>query len=516
MDLSRYAALIAPVTLMLAPFTMACSSHADDCNLMSTCPPGAATGGGNTPDSGTSSECVPSQTSGPVGDTCGIFVSSNGNDSNAGTKGNPVATLGQALTLAKGTLKPIYVCAEAFSEALEVSSGTALYGGLDCSAGWLWTESGRTTLTAAPDLIPMKLTSGSDVTKIERFSVIAADALQLGGSSIALIADNVPVEIIFSELSSGSGRDGPDGQTDPSFVPQNGEDGKPGSDACINPQMVMGGLGATAICNNGISQGGDGGQGGITGVNGGVGKPGSNGQPEGSGSGLGGKEQVDTNVACTPGTDGMDGEVGAPGAGGTALGTISISGIVGADGQSGGWGTPGQGGGGGGGAKSGPYCSNLMDGPGASGGGGGSGGCGGKGGGGGQAGGSSIAIISLNATIKLSNVTLTAGAGGKGGAGATALTGGQGGAGAFGGNKGFSPSKVGCFGGDGGYGGDGGGGGGGRGGHSIGIAYRGARPDTTGLLITAGAPGQGGAGGFNNPTGGGDWGISSTGPLEFP
>ena len=468
------------------------------------------------PDPGTNALCLPSQANGPVGDTCGIFVSSNGKDSNAGTKGNPVATLGQALTLAKAGLKPIYVCAEAFSEAIEISSGTTLYGGLDCSAGWLWTESGRTTLTAAPDLIPMKLTSGAGLTRIEGFSVIAADALQPGGSSIALIADNVPAEIVRSELSSSSGRDGSDGLTDLSFVPQKGANGTKGSDACVNPQMVMGGQGATTVCDNGTSQGGNGGQGGITGVNGGIGKPGSNGLPEGDGGGLGGKEQVDTNVACTPGADGKDGEPGAPGAGGTVLGTISISGIVGADGQSGSFGKPGQGGGGGGSSKSGPYCSNQMDGPGASGGGAGSGGCGGKGGGGGQAGGSSIALISLNATLKLSNVTLTSGAGGKGGAGALALAGGQGGAGALGGNKWFSPSKPGCDGGSGGYGGDGGGGGGGRGGHSIGIAYSGARPDTTGLLITAGAPGQGGAGAMFNPTGGGDWGVSSTGPIEFP
>ena len=151
-------------------------------------------------------------------------------------------------------------------------------------------------------------------------------------------------------------------------------------------------------------------------------------------------------------------------------------------------GTPGQGGGGGGGAKGMTSCA------GASGGSGGSGGCGGIGGAGGKGGGSSFALVSLDATITLTEAVLSSALGKKGGDGGSFQPGAGGGAGAPGGT-GMSGTLNACPGGLGGQGGNGGGGGGGRGGHSAPIVFVGTAPTVDAMTTLssglAGAPGIG-------------------------
>src|SRR5689334_4542816 len=79
--------------------------------------------------SGTPVGCVPSMTTMPVGDECGVFVSSSlGMDANGGSKAAPVQTLAHALEVAAG--KPIYACAEDFAGSVTLSAGVAIYGGL--------------------------------------------------------------------------------------------------------------------------------------------------------------------------------------------------------------------------------------------------------------------------------------------------------------------------------------------------------------------------------------------------
>jgi hypothetical protein len=448
-----------------------------------------------------------------VEDACGIFVSIKlGNDSNMGSKGSPVATIGHAILEANGTNRPIYVCNEAFTEVVEAPAGVELYGGLDCANGWTWSEAGRTTLTAASDSVPLKLTSGTAVTRVENFAVTAADATQPGGSSIAAIIDNVPAEIAHCDFTAAKARDGADGMAEMTAA-MDGMAGQPGTAACDPAASVMGGAGGMLTCDGASTQGGNGGSGGIPGMDSGNGQTGASGQPGGTAGGTG---QIDVASVCMIGQTGMDGQPGALGTGGMEIGSLSISGISGGNGQNGETGTPGQGGGGGGGARSGVFCGGVAEGAGASGGGGGSGGCGGKGGAGGQAGGSSIALISSNAALTLNQVTLTSGAGGKGGTGATAQPGGQPGAGGAGGAKKLNPSKPGCDGGKGGYGGEGGPGGGGRGGHSLGFAFRGTPPPAEGYTITPGTPGDGGVGATMDPAGAGAIGVASPTPVEFP
>jgi hypothetical protein len=516
MRVARVLAGIAGVAVLVPSISVGCISQADKCERAANCvpPTAGATGtttGGN--DAGTPPSCVPSQAEGAVEDKCGIFVSASvGNDANSGTKGSPVATIGHAILEANGTNRPIYVCNEAFTEVVEAPAGVELYGGLDCASGWTWSEAGRTTLTAASDSVPLKLTSGTAVTRVENFAVTAADATQPGGSSIATIIDNVQAEITRTELTAGAARDGDNGKM-PADVPVTGPGGEVGTTACTAPAEVKGGTGGMNMCALGVSQGGTGGKGGIT-ADGGDAADGEDGMPAGNkNKGIGATVAAPSCVIGMPGADGVE---GGPGMGGTGLGSISIIGYSGANGEDGATGTPGQGGGGGGGSRSGMFCNGTNDGAGASGGGGGAGGCGGKGGEGGRAGGSSIALIALNSVLTSNQVTLKAGNGGNGGNGAVGHAGASGGPGGAGGaSAGNALSKKGCTGGEGGTGGPGGPSGGGRGGHSLGIAYKGKQPAMDAITATVGMPGIGGMGGIGNPEGDGSDGIASADPVEF-
>src|SRR5262245_37857423 len=68
------------------------------------------TGGTETTSGGPPRECSPSEADGAVTDECGIFVSSSGADSNAGTKDKPLRTLAAAIAKAADSGKPVYAC----------------------------------------------------------------------------------------------------------------------------------------------------------------------------------------------------------------------------------------------------------------------------------------------------------------------------------------------------------------------------------------------------------------------
>ena len=68
--------------------------------------------------SGTGAEtCVPSDAKAAIGSDCGVFVSSStGDDANVGSQAKPFKSIERALGSANG--RPVYACAEDFSEAL--------------------------------------------------------------------------------------------------------------------------------------------------------------------------------------------------------------------------------------------------------------------------------------------------------------------------------------------------------------------------------------------------------------
>lgn len=437
---------------------------------------------------------------------CGIWVSASlGDDKNDGSPDAPVATLGQAVAMASDGPRRVYACAEEFAQPIEVPAGVSLHGGFHCDdLDWRYLgRENRTTVVAPADEIPLVLT-GTPHAKLSILTdlrVVAADAGQPGGSSIAVLAQaDAIAEIRRSRLESGDGADGADGDDGDHFghPAKDGLHGNNGVAACAAPVNAGGDL-VALDCEDDASFGGQGGDGGemaaSAGDDGEV-APASNPQ----GFGLGGKgEDLVAGLFCTPGIGGAAGEDGEPALGGFWPPRLTADGYLGVWGGDGRRGRAGQGGGGGGASAGTAMACGAAAPGGASGGSGGTGGCGGKGGRGGQPGGASIGLATLTEALLLRNVEIVAGNGGNGGAGGIPQQGGQGGLPGVGGAGALSGAKPGCGGGIGGYGGDGGHSGGGLGGSSLAVAYVGARLlDFGESQLLKGQAGHGGPG--SNPS----------------
>lgn len=488
-----------------------CGSDYDDIFVPLTDPALArtTTGTGGTGGTTTTIEpgCIPRGNSEPVRADCGVFVSSSmGSDGNDGSMTTPYATVGKAIAAAQG--EPIYLCAETFAEAIHLTSGLKMFGGMDCANGWKHVgDTAKSEIAPAAGEVPLVLATSVKATLVD-VALHAKDAVEMGTSSVAVIASNeAELSLAYSDVAAGNGTDGATGQSFGTGASA-GATGNPGQDAC-SAAIVVPGDSATSMCDaadpNDDSISGLGGIG--SAASGGPGGTGSPGQAMNGGVG-----EDANNPACTNGSVGDAGAVGVSASGANGMGAISAQGYAGTPGNAGEKGKPGQGGGGGGGAKGGSgmpgNCADAANAGGASGGSGGSGGCGGSGGKGGQAGGGSIGIVSLGATLLFDTVTVTVSKGGAGGAGGDGQAGGLGGAGAAGGTKGAATSlKDACAGGNGGSGGAGGKAGGGLGGPSIGIAYTGDAPTTKDVTFTMGTPGDGGAG--DGAMGAGAKGVAS-------
>ena len=470
-----------------------CTNIDTDCEINLNCPSGPSGSSGSSTSSASSSSgtggapstvCVPSMTDQPVDETCGVFVAqSKGLDTNVGTKNKPFKTIGAAVASAKG--KPVYACADAqpYSESLVFSAKVELYGGLDCKSWAYLGPTTKTTLTAKSDAFPLVVEATATDASVADFTVKAAASKVPGGSSIAVVVSGTSASFTRCSLVAGDASAGDAGASEGAPAAP-AEAGKVGGDAgAVGMGSTVGGNGGqNNICS---IAGGNGGNGGAI-----MSGPGQDGLAGDSGNG-GAKGAGDIGLGCLPGGQGANGILGPTGSGAQGPGTIDASGYHGVDGKAGTNGGNGKSGGGGGGSQA----TSLVHG--AGGGGGGAGGCGGKLGGGGKAGGSSIALVSLSATVTVTDCKLGSGKGGNGGNGGDGQFGqlggkiGDGGAG----NGGVG---SGCNGGKGGDGGIGGNGGGGLGGHSIGIAFTGTAPmldDSTKGAITPGAAGSGGNGG---------------------
>ena len=487
--------------------------------------PGGSGGAGGEGGGGGVGGCPADPADGPVAADCGVWVAASwGSDEKPGSQAEPVATLAQAITLAKAGKGQIYACGETFAEAVEVPSGVSIAGGFSCTGGsWVYEGEEKPAILAParPGLVALTLLSGERESRFTDLEVASPDAVEPGASSIAIVAhEEANVTIQRARVISGNGADGADGEDgghDGAPAPS-GLSGNDGANACT-ADPGLGGMAVTLDCDGIATAGGSGGNGGEVIANDGAsGLPLPGADPPSDGVGGEGESAVDGTM-CTGGAHGKPGGNGIDGAGGKGRGTIGEYGYFGAAGEDGFPGTPGQGGGGGGGSLGGGVCGGAPHG-GAGGGSGGTGGCGGKPGKGGQGGGSSIGILVLGPSVSLLDVTLVPGNGGKGGRGGASQLGGQGGFPGLGG-LGFGGGigvKPGCHGGAGGQGGNGGNGGGGRGGHSVGIALKEGiklRFDDA-IVLPVGVQGDGADGGNPSLTGSrGDDGIAAD-KLTFP
>ncbi|WP_437929604.1 hypothetical protein WMF37_10130 [Sorangium sp. So ce291] len=436
-----------------------------------------------------------------------MFVSATASDGGDGTRAAPVKTLAEAVQLAAQkedeTARSVYACAQTFEEALTVTSGVNIFGGLDCEANWQWEDGKKTTLTASPGAVPLAIRAEGATVRLEDLHVVAPsiDPDDAGTSVIAAIAERCAVDLARCTFEAGHAAPGAPGEASPP-QPARPPQGNRGVNACSADDVsALAPLPNECGTEDNIDEslGGRGGNGFVTrGTDGASGSPGTDANPNGG-------AYVSIGGTCTAGDTGSDGDPGAPGAGARGIGQLSSAGYAGLPGRDGQGGKTAQGGGGGGGTRGNTSCPGSTDG-GASGGNGGAGGCGGAGGQGGSPGGSSIALLSLDATLTFRGVRLIARNGGRGGDGAAGQDGGPGAYGGPGG-AGSSTSDVrdGCYGGSGGRGGTGGRGGGGQGGHSLAIAFQGT-PDTAPsldgvMMVQLGAPGEGGRGSDNEHKG---------------
>jgi hypothetical protein len=512
---------------------VACANTVEDCALIGELCPGQtpqASSSSGTGGVGGGSLCDlhPKDNPAAITEECGVFVKP-AVAAGEGTRQSPLGTVQAAVAkAAELSKKRVYACIGTFTETVSVPAGMTLFGGLDCAKAWEATDQ-RSTLKGTADKIPLTLQGdGKSETRIEAWNIEAIDATAAGGSSIAAIAqDSAVVHFESSSLTAGRGMNGMDGMSASSTPEPQPLPSTSGKDvACENTSMNPGGALNKNECtpeNPEIPEKSIGGMGGDGYTSFGLaGQPGQADPVPAVPKGTGGQQGLSNCAMGGDGGNGANGADGQPGASGNAKGSLAPEmGYVGANGGDGTKGLPGQGGGGGGGQKgkdATPQKPKTC--AGASGGAGGAGGCGGFGGKGGQAGGSSIALVSINATIKMVGVKLKTSSGGTGGAGGSSQTGAMGGLGGTGGGSmtvDFVTMYAGCKGGTGGNGGRGGPGGGGSGGHSIGIAYMGEAPtvDMTTFDVPLDGGGIGGTGGDGNASNNfGASGLSAQ-TLEF-
>jgi hypothetical protein len=425
-----------------------------------------------------------------------IWVSASGSSSNPGTREAPLGSIQEAIDAADnaGNGADVYVASGAYSETLTLRSRVSVYGGFD-GATWERDLAGPRPVVSG-ESVAVVGNAANNLT-IEGMEIVAADATEAGGSSIAvLLDDSNGVRLVQNILRAGAGAAGVAGAS-PGGRARAGSDGSVGGAARLCVSRTSGGA-------RGVNyrDGGTGGLGGGTNPTGG-----SNAEARSSGGGGGGAAGTNSSRNGRPGGDATsNGSAGSNGRAGDAFGSVDADGnyIADAAAAGGGRGGTGYGGGGGGGAH------GFVGFCGGSGGGGGGGGEGGAGASPGTGGGASFAVLLVGLSVaEIADNDLQTSVGGAGGNGGSGQLGGFGGGGARGGVRGCDsliPSictGTGGTGGDGSTGGRGGHGGGGGGGPSIAVVEGpDASTSLSGNVITLGDGGAGGSSlGNDGPTG---------------
>jgi hypothetical protein len=411
-----------------------------------------------------------------------IFASPKGSDADPGTKEKPKRQIQAAVAAAAGRNR--YVLAAVGSYAhVTAASGVDVYGGYDPDS-WKRQDDAQTSIVGAPEGV---LADGARDVLLQ---LLAIRGVNNGASAYGIRAINgANLRLQGADVSAGPGAAGAAGAS--GATGRSGSPGQKGANgACDSNVKATGGAGGASPVGRDGGKGGDG----KYASAGGDGEKGIVGTPGGKG-GWASRTEGGQGYAGDDGQHGSNGAPGSAGQGGTNATTFASATWRGRGGVEGGYGAPGNGGGGGGagGAQTGVF---VIDGTGDGGGGGGGGGEGGRGGGGGQPGGGSFGVYLYSSSLAAEKSSIRAGSGGAGGRGGDGGPGGQGGAG--------GPRNLYCYkevgpggsGGRGGNGGQGGGGGGGAGGPSVGVFKIGSATGNltlTETVVTAGAPGPGGA-----------------------
>jgi len=447
-----------------------------------------------------------------AGPTCGVFVSTTGEDNAGGglATDDPVRTIGFAIQRAiDESLDCVFVQQGEYTEVVRPRGGVEIIGGFDdaWASGPLSNIDHQVRIVGALDKTLMQFVTvvgdSGEAGALTNVIIEGPDAMGANGATarssyaVYININNADITLTDVRVEAGDGApgaDGADGVNAPQFPAPGGMPGVQGAEVFCSTDFEIGGAGAMngGDMNTKGGRGGNGGRADTSCPFGGPatsGSPGQNADVAGGGFGNGGSH----GSPCNSGADGQDGRV-QDGEGG--LGSTGFSGAglfwTAFPGFNGTTGLPGGGGGGGGGAGG-------CDSPNARGSSGGGGAAGGQrapvGGQRGVSGGGSFgAYVVTNSILTVSNVEFVRGVGGDGG------DGGDAGLGQPGGPGGMAPAPVSGDiagrGGDGGRGGHAGAGGAGRGGPSIGLLVQnGAVFNDLGFTVHSGAAGLAGQGG---------------------
>ena len=208
-----------------------------------------------------------------------FFVRADGNDEDAGTPANPLATLQTAINKAgdKGG-GSVYVAGGKYAGSLSLVDGVSIYGGFDPNT-WLRDSTRHITEIQGGETAVRGIRVRA--LSLDALTIRSVDASEPGGSSIALnLSASTGIVVNASRLIAGDGARGSDGANGKNGA--NGQNGAKGTDQgwCSPSKKRFGGKG-----------GGGKGRAGGTGGTGGVfdGFAGSDGQgARGGGKGLGG------------------------------------------------------------------------------------------------------------------------------------------------------------------------------------------------------------------------------------
>ncbi|MDP1917716.1 MAG: hypothetical protein Q8L14_15850 [Myxococcales bacterium] len=436
--------------------------------------------------------------------TNGVFVSLTGDDTNPGTREDPVLTIDEGIRKAVSQNKrDVYVSSGAFTGPLVITNlaGKNIAGGYQPTA-LRWTRASTNTTVVAggnPALVIADAGVAVDAGVMVQFVQFRSDnatgvaANGNGNSSYGgRIINSTGVRLELVQLQAGNGARGSDGTPG-----SPGDDGLPagrGVVGCINDSDLQcpasctqpgRGAGGSSTCSRAGGSGGLPGKEQSGSIALGTNGLSAQGLTSGGGTGVPGNGNSSASYTMPRSSPAQNGTNGSPGSGGAngmpgpALGSFSIAGYLAPASGGGLSGTAGFGGGGGGGGGGGCVNDPLIGffcwcfTYGSSGGGGGAGGCGGAGGGAGRSGGGSIGLHLHQAQVTTRQVTVRVNGGGGGGNGGRGGNPGQATSGATSVHtyQAQGWSWIGGRGGDGGDGGGGGHGAGGTGGPTIGIAY---------------------------------------------
>lgn len=355
----------------------------------------------------------------------GVFVSTAGQASAAGTRTAPLATIAAGIARAKATGKAkVFVCEGSYAEALEVADGVSIEGRIDCSTPNWTLDPSKHVDVVAPSSPALRATNILVPTRIDGLYVSSPDATVSSESSIAfVVTDSNALTFANGRITAGAGAKGDDGVEGETLIMVVAPEAEPRilASPCVrvdanlnqfecatgdpsNRPRSLRRQGARATCTTADGRvvantaGGEGGSGGL----------------------YDRARRADSWTAYFPPTEGTKGTgTGADGTSGTSgsAGMLTTSGYApgnGTNGTSGAFGIGGQGG-----AGIAPSILVIAAQPywGIQGGGGGAGGCQGMAGTAGKGGGASIAVLSVRSALGLEKTQIVSGAGGVGGTG---------------------------------------------------------------------------------------------------